>query len=253
MNSVLGYATTFFLGGSYRQPPLPEFGAEIVRFHATLSELARLVVATEEWTAITPQQLLQGPLADAMTHAGQLAMLRRLAGNPVAPENFVFARIDAENLGPEQAPPARPDALWPEGPETMPRVSAAGFGTLRLGATGEASVVVSRELTVRHFHPEMPEAYGTPFMIYLMERAAGEAIHPHLPAGWVTVGVEVNVRHLAATPVGRTVTARATVTSVAGRLIGLDVEAHDGVRLIGQGAHTRAPVELAKFESNLRR
>jgi predicted thioesterase len=60
------------------------------------------------------------------------------------------------------------------------------------------------------------------------------------------------VRHLAATPVGRTVTARAVVTSVAERIIGLDVEAHDAVQLIGQGTHTRAPVELARFERKLR-
>ena len=64
----------------------------------------------------TPERLLQGPLADAMTHAGQLAMLRRLAGNPVAPENFVFAQVDASNLGPDQPMPARPDKEWPERP-----------------------------------------------------------------------------------------------------------------------------------------
>ncbi len=49
-----------------------------------------------------------------MTHAGQLAMLRRLAGDPVPPENFVFAEIDPANLGSRQPPPARPDDDWPE-------------------------------------------------------------------------------------------------------------------------------------------
>ena len=67
-------------------------------------------------TGIAPEQLLQGPFADAMTHAGQLAMLRRLSGFPIPPENFVFAKVSAENLGPDQPPPARPDREWPERP-----------------------------------------------------------------------------------------------------------------------------------------
>jgi len=116
MNSVLGYATTFFVGGAYRVPPQPTFAAEIERFHATLEELGRLVDAASDWSAISPEQLLQGPLSDAMTHAGQLALLRRLAGDPVPPENFVFADVDPANLGPRQAPPARPDEDWPERP-----------------------------------------------------------------------------------------------------------------------------------------
>lgn len=116
MNSVLGYATTFFLGGSYHVPPMPTLDDEIARFHRTLAELARLVAVESEWRNIAPEQLLQGPLSDAMTHAGQLALLRRLAGAPVPPENFVFARVDAANLGPSQPLPASPDADWPERP-----------------------------------------------------------------------------------------------------------------------------------------
>lgn len=121
------------------------------------------------------------------------------------------------------------------------------------GASHEAAAVVRRELTVHHCMPDMPEVYGTPFMIYLMEVAAGNAVAPYLPEGWVSVGVDVNVRHLAATPIGRTVTARATVTEVTDRLIAFRLEAHDGVRSIGTGTHTRAPVELARFMQGLER
>ena len=125
------------------------------------------------------------------------------------------------------------------------------MANVTLGATSEASTVVTRELTVRHFHEDMPEVYGTPFMIYLMELAATQAIQALLPAGWVSVGVDVNIRHLAATPVGRTVTAHAQVTEIGEKLVSFSVRAHDGVRLIGQGTHTRAPICLARFERAL--
>lgn len=120
---------------------------------------------------------------------------------------------------------------------------------IALGATGEATTVVTLEVTVKHFHPAMPAVYGTPFMIYLMEVAASNAVQGELPEGWVTVGVEVSVRHLAATPVGRTVVATARVTAVTERIVTFEVEAHDGVNVIGRGTHARAPVELQRFEA----
>lgn len=111
MDSVLGYSRTFFIGGSYRPPLLPEFGEAVAHFHETLADVARHV-ASDAFRQITPERLLQGPLSDAMTHAGQLALLRRLAGSPVPSENFVFARITAENLGVEQVLPVAPDKDW---------------------------------------------------------------------------------------------------------------------------------------------
>lgn len=118
---------------------------------------------------------------------------------------------------------------------------------LAVGARGEARTVVTHELTVAHAMPGMPAVYGTPFMIYLMEMAGVEAMRPVLPEGWTSVGVGVNVEHLAATPEGRTVTATAVVTGVGPKTVTLAVEAHDGVRLIGRGTHTRAAVEIARF------
>ena len=111
ITSVLGYARTFFVGGVWRPALLPTLGEEVVRLHEVIEGLGRLIESGGE-PSIRPEQLLQGPLADAMTHVGQLAMLRRLAGAPVAPENFVFAKVDANNLGPDQAPPASPDPGW---------------------------------------------------------------------------------------------------------------------------------------------
>src|SRR5215211_6453905 len=102
-----------------------------------------------------------------------------------------------------------------------------------LGASASQSVIVTRELTVAHFHPDMPEVYGTPLMIYLMEVTAAEAIQKYLPVGWTSVGVSVNVKHLAATPTGLTVTASAEVISVDDRTVTFAVEAHDGIEKIG--------------------
>ena len=118
MTSLMGYTRTLFLGGSYpmRPEPLPTFADEVARFHAMVAAVGELLDGDTPLREITLPQLLQGPLADTMTHVGQLAMLRRLADAPVAPENFIFAEIDPARLGPDQAPPARPDAHWPERP-----------------------------------------------------------------------------------------------------------------------------------------
>ncbi|HKR60259.1 MAG TPA: hypothetical protein VJS64_11045 [Pyrinomonadaceae bacterium] len=117
MTSVLGYARTFFVGGSYRPEPLPSLRDEVQRFHEMLEDLgAHLASDALLLQEMTAEQLLQGPFSDAMTHAGQLAMLRRLAGIPVAPENFIVANIDAQRLGSHQPAPASPDELWPEAP-----------------------------------------------------------------------------------------------------------------------------------------
>jgi hypothetical protein len=114
MSSVLGYARTFFIGGSYRAQPLRTMEEEVVRFHALLEDIARHLESGTPLAGIAEEQLLQGPLSDVMTHAGQLALLRRLAGVPVAPENFVFADIRHDHLGSDQPFPAAPDANWPE-------------------------------------------------------------------------------------------------------------------------------------------
>ncbi|OGW41137.1 MAG: hypothetical protein A2Y97_09615 [Nitrospirae bacterium RBG_13_39_12] len=117
MTSVLGFARTFFIGGNYWPDPLPSVQEEIGRFHDILRDLAQhLEKGSPLLAGMSAERLLQGPLSDAMTHAGQLALLRRLAGSPVAPENFVFAEISPERLGPDQEEPARPDSNWQEAP-----------------------------------------------------------------------------------------------------------------------------------------
>ena len=117
MTSVLGYARTHFIGGHYWPEPLETLEEEIERFHETLGTLAQhLRDGDQLLDGMSEERLLQGPFSDAMTHAGQLALLRRLAGAPVPPENFIVAAIVEDRLGPDQPEPISPDRNWPEAP-----------------------------------------------------------------------------------------------------------------------------------------
>jgi fluoroacetyl-CoA thioesterase len=116
------------------------------------------------------------------------------------------------------------------------------------GHAAEKKVTVTPEMTVGHVVPGMPAVYSTPMMILHMEMAAGSAIQSFLPAGYVSVGMTVNIRHLAATPVGRTVRAIARVAKVEAKSVVFEVEAWDGDRKIGDGSHRRGVVNVAEFE-----
>ncbi len=102
MTSVLGYARAQFTGVRYRADPLPDLAAEIERFHAMIAALAAHLERGDAPQGNTIAQLVQGPFSDAMTHAGQLALLRRLAGAPVPPENFIEADVSSAWLEPDQ-------------------------------------------------------------------------------------------------------------------------------------------------------
>ena len=111
MSNVLGYAQTFFIGGEYRPEPLSTLDEEVARFHAVLESLSEFF-RTGDFARMPPERFLQGPLSDAMTHAGQLAMLRRLFDAPVPPENFIMADIQANNVSASQPDPVSPDEEW---------------------------------------------------------------------------------------------------------------------------------------------
>lgn len=114
MTSLMGYVRTFFLGGSYpfHPEPLPTIDAEMERFHTLLNEVGALLESGGPLNGINERQLLQGPFADIMTHVGQLAILRRLHGSPVPPENFIYADISPDNLTKDQSEPRMPDKGW---------------------------------------------------------------------------------------------------------------------------------------------
>ncbi|HEY5280914.1 MAG TPA: thioesterase family protein [Pseudolabrys sp.] len=97
----------------------------------------------------------------------------------------------------------------------------------------------------------LPQVFATPMMVTIMENAALNAIRDYLEPGESAVGTIVNVRHLAATPVGHQVTATAVVTKVDGRRIEFDVSARDEIEEIGVGTHERVLVDMARLDKKL--
>ena len=97
----------------------------------------------------------------------------------------------------------------------------------------------------------LPPVLATPVMILAMENAALNAIRAYLEPGESAVGTLVDVRHLAATPVGQRVTVEAEITGVDGRRLVFAVTAHDETELIGQGTHERMVVDLGRLEQRL--
>lgn len=124
MSGVLSYALSRLTGSDSQIPPLQDFKAEVARFHELLQKLGEQFDRDGAFQKTTLEQLLQGPFADAMTHAGQLAMLRRLAGLPIPPENFHEAAISTDNLSSQQASPVSPDEVWLDAdgkPQQLPK------------------------------------------------------------------------------------------------------------------------------------
>ena len=121
-----------------------------------------------------------------------------------------------------------------------------------IGATGIFTLRVMPNHLANQFKDAiLPQVFATPMMVTIMENAALNAIRDYLEPGESAVGTIVNVRHLAATPVGHQVTATATVTKVDGRRIEFDVSARDEIEEIGAGTHERMLVDMARLSKRL--
>ncbi len=118
---------------------------------------------------------------------------------------------------------------------------------IKVGMSAERTLVVPPERTVGHFVPGMPMIYATPMMILEMATTSGDAINPYLEPGWVTLGTEVDIRHMAASPVGAKVRTTARVIAVERRVIRFEVEAFDEKRRIGARRHARGRVNVEAF------
>jgi predicted thioesterase len=115
------------------------------------------------------------------------------------------------------------------------------------GLIGEKSVTATEDLSARSMASGGIDVYATPAMVALMEAAALAAIDPLLPEGHASVGISLNIKHIAATPIGHTVRARAEVVEVDGRRVLFNITAWDEKEMIGEGEHTRVVIEVERF------
>jgi predicted thioesterase len=118
---------------------------------------------------------------------------------------------------------------------------------ISVGLTAEVGTLVEAEDTALSVGSGDLRVYATPCMVALMEGAACEALQGFLSNEQTTVGTEISVSHLSATPVGMEVTAKATVTSVEGKVITFSVEAFDEAGKIGEGTHKRVIISSQRF------
>ncbi|MCR4440691.1 MAG: thioesterase family protein [Peptococcaceae bacterium] len=122
---------------------------------------------------------------------------------------------------------------------------------LKPGLRAEDSAIVTESNVASSFVSGAPDVYATPSMIGLMENAAYYSVQKHLPDGWTTVGVFVDVKHLAATPIGMKVRAAAELIEVEGYRLKFKVEAYDEKEKIGEGFHGRFIVNTGKFRARV--
>ena len=129
--------------------------------------------------------------------------------------------------------------------------------TLKPGLRHSFSYKVPENKTVPYTYPEspiiaqMPKVFATGFMIVLMEWTCTQLMAPHLDDGEGSLGTHVDISHLAATPLGMTVSVDVEVVEVQGRKIIFKVSAHDGMDLIGEGRHGRVVVAWDRFNAKV--
>ena len=121
----------------------------------------------------------------------------------------------------------------------------------KTGTTGEHRFSVSQEHAITFATDGMPAVLSTPSLIAIMERTAREAITPFLEPDERSVGVEIELRHLAPTPVGAQVTVITRVIGTSGRYVDFQVEARDSQELIARGVHKRAIIRTSTFTKRL--
>lgn len=123
--------------------------------------------------------------------------------------------------------------------------------SLVIGLVGQASTLVTDNLTAPAVGSGTIAVYATPALAALIEQAAVAAIESHLAPGEASVGVHLDLSHTAATPPGHTVSATATLTEIDGRKLTFEITAQDGTEPIGKAMHTRVIVDLERFLKKL--
>jgi len=118
---------------------------------------------------------------------------------------------------------------------------------LSIGMDGETHELVTQENTAKKYGSGGIDVYATPAMVSLMENASLKAVDPKLPEGFATVGIKLDVKHLAATPIGMNVRAKAILKSIENKKLTFQVEAYDEKEIIGEGIHIRYIIQTDKF------
>ena len=119
------------------------------------------------------------------------------------------------------------------------------------GLRGEYRTLVTSEIAIDFLGQEGARGLGTPWLIMLLEMTARNSVKPHLELGSDTVGTDVSVRHLAATPMGMQVTFTSEVLEVDGKRIKFRVEAFDEIEKVAEGTHERFVIQVSKFATRL--
>ncbi len=124
---------------------------------------------------------------------------------------------------------------------------------LRLGMKGTADLIVGPEHTAPRVGSGRVSVLATPIMINVIEAAALAAVEDLLPAGFQSLGIHLDVRHFAATPVGMRIDATAELTAIEGRTLTYRVEVRDEKEAIGDGTHQRVIVNVARFDERVQK
>ncbi|HET6389880.1 thioesterase family protein [Hyphomicrobium sp.] len=127
----------------------------------------------------------------------------------------------------------------------------ADLSALKVGLEGTASALVTEERLATNVGSGNVPVFASPMLLALMEAAAVNCLEGHLPEDYQSLGVQLNVAHTAPTPIGFTVTAKATLKAIEGRKLTFDVVANDGAEQIGSGVHTRIVVDTPRFMARL--
>jgi predicted thioesterase len=123
--------------------------------------------------------------------------------------------------------------------------------SLTVGMTHEKTIKTGPEHSARNFFPDLPDVFGTPYLVGLFEGASAELMAPHLAAGEQSVGIGMNIKHTAPTPLGMEIRAKTEVTQVEGRKLTFKIEAFDEKEKIGEAVHERFIINVEKFNQRV--
>ncbi|GAB4114480.1 MAG: thioesterase family protein [Candidatus Caldatribacteriota bacterium] len=125
------------------------------------------------------------------------------------------------------------------------------FEKLKIGLKGIAQTIVNEENSAEKFAQPMVPAFSTPMLVALFDSAAINSVKDLLPEGYITVASRISINHLAATPLGMTITAEATLVDIFRNRLTFEVSAYDEIEKVGEGKVERYIIDLEKFTKKM--